>query len=48
MIGAMLSGFNRYIVECKYLTSAVGLDSRGRFNRYIVECKYSYYWSRLL
>ena len=37
----MVSGFNRYIVECKYsyyyVLSTVGIG----FNRYIVECKYN-------
>ena len=33
-------GFNRYMVECKYVAYFI-YDSRcSRFNRYMVECKY--------
>ena len=38
-INAIIEGFNRYIVECKFnvYCACGGVDSR--FNRYIVECK---------
>ena len=32
-------GFNRYIVECKFLMTVKLLWLQSRFNRYIVECK---------
>ena len=31
--------FNRYIVECKYISSPFETEKYIRFNRYIVECK---------
>ena len=35
----LTSGFNRYIVECKFKEDRKRSGRSGRFNRYIVECK---------
>ena len=32
--------FNRYIVECKFITEIYTIIVHTCFNRYIVECKY--------
>ncbi len=32
-------GFNRYIVECKFIKGQIKEKERDSFNRYIVECK---------
>ena len=45
MIRCCDTGFNRYIVECKYIyTGDINAGAAG-FNRYIVECKFSGYGS---
>ena len=33
------SGFNRYIVECKFIKKRGDIMKGYSFNRYIVECK---------
>ena len=34
-------GFNRYIVECKYIDEYINKLELYGFNRYIVECKFN-------
>ena len=39
-----IQGFNRYIVECKFVKSDIQTLIDKSFNRYIVECKS--FWKR--
>ena len=38
-------GFNRYMVECEYITTTVDNLSLFSFNRYMVECEYSHFFN---
>ena len=39
MVHTQKTGFNRYIVECKYRIRNMSDEELTGFNRYIVECK---------
>ena len=36
----VVSGFNRYMVECEFIVQTVTIEIIYSFNRYMVECEY--------
>ena len=41
---APADSFNRYMVECKFISNKFLLSVNFRFNRYMVECKSDYFY----
>ena len=40
LLGSILPGFNRYMVECEFVFANITTTVDNRFNRYMVECEF--------